>query len=262
MQVTLSVRPVDGLSKADREDIKYYTNFIQRDFTDLVRMLNKDYIFSPWNYIGYEQNLNNICSDAQFVVIDVDYTSIPLNQRLSELQAEGLQCIIATTSDSTNWYKYRVLIPLNRPVTPYEYRLLVKGIQANGLIPDMDLASAKPSQKFYSYADSVIVFDFTGSALSVDDYMLDPQTSELRLLDPSADVADILHEFDSYRYATKGRRTKNLLHAAYKCLEYGLTDSQLEQVVNYVNSRFLIPKPPDEVHRRVLQFIKQQRRHI
>ena len=94
------------------------------------------------------------------------------------------------------------------------------------------------------------------------DYIVDPQSPSLRLLDPSADVTDILHEFDSYQSATKGRRTRNLLHAAYKCLDYGLTDEQLERVINYVNSRFLIPKSQDEIQRRVINFIKAQRKHI
>jgi hypothetical protein len=262
MLVTLSVRDVTGLSKSDRADIKYYSRFVECEFSALVHMLNKDYIFSPWNYIGYTQLTANICSEALFVVIDVDHTSVSIAERLAELMAEDLQCIIASTSDSDNIYKYRVLIPLNRPVTPYEYRLLVTGIQSNGLIPDMDPVSSRPAQKYYSYANSQIVSNFIGSTLVVDDYIVDPQSSSLRLLEPSADVTDILHEFDSYQSATKGRRTRNLLHAAYKCLDYGLTDEQLERVINYVNSRFLIPKSQDEIQRRVIQFIKSQRKYI
>lgn len=259
MLVTLSVRDVTGLSKSDRADIKYYSRFVECEFSALVHMLNKDYIFSPWNYLGYTQLTANICSEALFAVIDVDHTSISIAERLTELIAEDLQCIIASTSDSDNIYKYRVLIPLNRPVTAYEYRLLVTGIKSNGLIPDMDPVSSRPAQKFYAYADSQIVSNFIGSTLVVDDYIVDPQSPSLRLLDPSADVTDILHEFDSYQSATKGRRTRNLLHAAYKCLDYGLTDEQLERVINYVNSRFLIPKDTYSVQRRVLQFIKSQR---
>ncbi len=261
MLVTLSVRDVTGLSKSDRADIKYYSRFVECEFSALVHMLNKDYIFSPWNYLGYTQLTANICSEALFVVIDVDRTSISIAERLTELIAEDLQCIIASTSDPNNIYKYRVLIPLNRPVTAYEYRLLVTGIQSNGLIPDMDPVSSRPAQKFYAYADSQVISNFTGSTLVVDDYIVDPQSPSLRLLDPSANVTDILHEFDSYQLATKGRRTSNLLHAAYKCLDYGLTDEQLERVINYVNSRFLIPKSQDEIQRRVINFIKSQRKH-
>ena len=55
MLVTLSIRDVTGLSKDERADIKYYSRFIECEISALVYMLNKDYIFSPWNYLGYTQ---------------------------------------------------------------------------------------------------------------------------------------------------------------------------------------------------------------
>ena len=260
MQVTLSVRAVPGLSKDARADIKYYERFIQCEFSHLISMLNKDYIYSPWNYLGYEQGTANICSLTQFVVIDVDSTSTLMHDRLQELIAEDLTCIIGTTSDTENLFKYRILLPLDRPVTAYEYRLLVIGIATNGLIFDMDPVSSRPAQKMYSYINSQVIHNFNGKPLVVDDFIADPQQPEHRALEPTADVSDILHEFDSYQTATKGNRTKCLLHAAYRCLDYGLTDSQLEAVITYVNSRFLIPKDTYSVQRRVLQFIKSQRK--
>ena len=260
MQITLSVRAVPGLSKDARADIKYYERFIQCEFSHLISMLNKDYIYSPWNYLGYEQGTANICSLAQFVVIDVDSTSISITDRLAQLADEQLNCIVATTQSADNPYKYRILLPIDQPIGPYEYRLLVRGLHVNGLITDMDPVSSRPAQKFYSYADSTVLFNFDGHLLPVNDFIADPQQPEHRALEPTADVSDILHEFDSYQTATKGNRTKCLLHAAYRCLDYGLTDSQLEAVITYVNSRFLIPKDTYSVQRRVLQFIKSQRK--
>lgn len=261
MLITLSVRDVHGLSKDERADIKYYKRFIECHFSQLINLLHKDYIFSPWNYLGYTQATANICSEAQFVVIDVDSTSTLIHQRLQELIAEDLQCIIGTTSDPENLFKYRILITLDRTVTAYEYRLLVQGLGVNQLITDMDPVSSRPAQKFYSYANSLVINHLDGQPLIVDDYLINPEQPEHRALDPEADVSDILHEFDSYRNATKGGRTKCLLHAAYKCLDYGLTDTQLELVVNYVNSTFLIPKDTESIRRRVLTFIRTQRRH-
>ena len=260
MQVTLSVRAVPGLNKAERADIKYYERFVECDFKHLATLLHKDYIYSPWNYLGYEQNTTNICSSAQFVVIDVDSTSISIKERLKQLSDENLMCILGTTQCITNQYKYRILLPLDRSISPYEYRLLVRGLHVNGLINDMDPVSARPAQKFYAYDNSTVLSNFTGEPLIVDDYMADPQQQEHRALEPTADVKEILHEFDSYQTATKGNRTKCLLHAAYRCLDYGLTDAQLEAVITYVNSRFLIPKDIASVQRRVLNFIKSQRK--
>ena len=259
MQVTLSVRELPNYGKDERAFIKYYERFVQRDFTDLAYLLKLDYMYSPFNYIGYEQGTFNICSDAQFVVIDVDSTSLSIYERLTQLTDENLQCIIGTTSDTANTHKYRVLIPLDRPVDAFEYRSVVTGIRTNGLIPDMDVASAKPAQKFYAYADSTVLSSFAGSQLIVDDYLVDLTLPEFNTADPTEDVSSILHEFDSYQFATKGRRTRSLLSAAYKAMELGLSQPQVEQVVTYVNSLFLIPKPTSEVNRRVINFIKQRK---
>ena len=87
---------------------------------------------------------------------------------------KDLKCILGTTSDTENLLKYRVLIPLNREVTHHEYRRLVAGVRENGLISDMDKASQKPSQKFYSYAGSIVIYN-EGLPLVVDDYIL-PET--------------------------------------------------------------------------------------
>jgi hypothetical protein len=259
MQVTLSIRAVPGLTKDERSFIKHYDRFVSCEFADLVHLLVSDYFYSPFNFIGYEQGTFNICSDASFVVIDVDSTSISIHTRLQQLVDEGLQCILATTSDPTNLCKYRILIPLDRPINSDEYRSVVTGIMSLGLVPDADPVSARPAQKMYSYANSLVLSDFTQSPLVVSDYLVDISLPEYRSTSPTADVSDILHEFDSYKYATKGKRTRSLLSAAYKCMEYGLTESQLEQVINYVNSLFLIPKSSNEVKRRVLNFIKQRR---
>lgn len=259
MQVTLSIRAVPGLSKMERAPIKCYEKFISCDFRYLLNILSKDYIFSPFNYIGYTQNTSNICSDAMFVVIDVDSTSISMGQRLLQLEEEGLQCILATTSDAFNWHKYRILLPLDRPVNAFEYRCVIHGIRDNKLITDFDPVSSRPAQKFYSYADATVLHSFIGGPLCVDDYMVQPSTPEYRATSPTTDITELLPEFESYRHAIKGKRTRSLISAGYKCLEYGLSDSQLEQVIYYINSLFLVPKPVEEIQRRVLNFIKSQR---
>jgi hypothetical protein len=260
MQVTLSTRDVHGLTKAERADIKYYSRFIKCEFADLLKMLVKDYMFNPFNYIGYTQSTNNICSDANFVVIDVDSTSLSITDRLDQLIAEDLQCIIATTSDSANLYKYRILMPIDRSVDLREYRGLVTGIAVNGLVPELDPVSSRPAQKFYAYANSTVLHSFTGKPLVVDDYIVDLSTPEYASIGPPADITEVLHEFQSYQFASKGKRTRSLISAGYKCLEYGLTNNQLEQVIYHVNSLFLVPKDKASIQRRVLNFIKSQRR--
>jgi len=258
MQVELSVRPLPGFTKSERDDIKFYTRFIKCKFKHLTQLLAKDYIYSPFAYLGMEQGLHNICSDATFVILDVDYTSTNLYDRLTQLSAENLECIVATTSDSSNLFKYRILLPLDRAVNSREYRQLVAGIRQLGLVTDLDRASEKPSQKFYAYVGSIVLYS-PGTLLIVDDYLLPESECTQANLSCSLELHDILSEFSTYSTAQPGSRTRYLLSAAFNLVERGADHKLLEQVILHLNNSFLVPKDIDSVYRRVINFIKTRR---
>jgi hypothetical protein len=261
MQVTLSVRPLPGFSKSEREDIKFYTRYLKCYFESLVELLSKDYMYSPFGYLGMEQGLYNICSEAQFIVIDVDYTSTDIHSRLLQLADEELECILGTTSDPSNLLKYRVLLPLNRPVNSKEYRRLVTGVREFGLIPDLDRASERPSQKFYSYANSTVVFN-KGSPLVVDNYLAEESQVSQTQLNCDLELHHILDELSSYSTAPPGSRTRYLLSAAFNLVERGADNKLIEQVILHINRSFLVPKDTNSVYRRVINFIKTRRKFL
>ena len=218
-------------------------------------------MYSPFGYLGMEQGLYNICTEAQFIVLDVDYTSVNIHDRLLQLADEGLECILGTTSDTANLFKYRVLIPLSRPVTHQEYRRVVIGVSKFGLVSDLDRASEKPSQKFYSYVGSIVVFN-KGSPLVVEDYLAPEPVIAKTELNCSLELHQLLDEFGSYSTAIPGKRTRYLLSVAFQLVERGADDALLEQVILHLNNRFLIPKDINSVYRRVINFIKQRRKFL
>lgn len=261
MQVELSVRPLPGFTKSEREDIKFYTRFIKCEFQRLTQLLAKDYMYNPFGYLGMEQGLYNICSDASFVVLDVDYTSTSIHDRLTQLTNEGLECILGTTSDPTNYFKYRILLPIDRPVNPQEYRRLVAGIRSFGLVADLDRASEKPSQKFYAYANSTVLYN-AGLPLTVADYLMPESECIQPQLSCSLELHDILNEFSTYSTAPPGSRTRYLLSAAFNLIERGADHKLLEQVILHLNQSFLVPKDINSVYRRVINFIKTRRKFL
>ena len=261
MQVELSVRPLPGFTKSERDDIKFYTRFIKCEFQHLTQLLGKDYTYSPFGYLGMEQGLFNICSDATFVVLDVDYTSTNIHDRLTQLTNEGLECILGTTSDPSNLFKYRILLPLDRPITSQEYRRVVAGIRELGLVTDLDRASEKPSQKFYAYANSLVLHN-SGNPLIVADYLLPVSECPQPDFSCSMDLHEILSEFSTYSTAPPGSRTRYLLSAAFNLVERGADNKLLEQVILHLNSSFLVPKDINSVYRRVINFIKTRRKYL
>ena len=259
MLVRLSIRKLPNLSKLDRTDFTHFTNYVERHFNQLEYLLRKDYMYSPFAFLGHHRLTTNICTEANFVVIDVDYTATTMHDRLIQLVDEGLQCIIGTTSSKQDLTKYRVLLPLATPVNSDEYRRLVKGIQVNGLLPDMDMASAKPAQVFYAYADSLVLSNFNGNPLIVKDYILAPSELTSHEVDKSIDLSELLQQAKFYPYASKGSRTRALLSTGFNLLELGASDAQLEQALIHFNSTLLVPKDIDSLHRRVINFIKSRR---
>lgn len=259
MLVRLSIRQTADLTKDERTDFTHFTNYVERHFNQLEYLLRKDYMYSPFAFLGHHRLTTNICTEANFVVIDVDHTSTTIHERLNQLVDEGLQCIVGTTSSKQDLTKYRVLLPLATTVNSDEYRRLVKGIQANGLIADMDMASAKPAQAFYAYADSLVLSNFMGHPLIVEDYILPPPAPNERIIDDSMDLSELLKQVKFYPYATKGSRTRALLSAGFQLLDLGASNQQLEQALTNLNRTLLVPKDIDSLKRRVINFIKSRR---
>lgn len=261
MLVNLSIRPTPGLSKDDRQQITGFTNYVQRNFSRLPFLLSRDFIYNPFNFLGYQRGTENICSDANLVVLDVDDTAISIQERYQQLSDEGLAFILATTSDVHNMHKYRILFPLDRSVDQEEYRLLVRGIVSNGLVTDMDLsASVKAGGFFFSYLDALVLTHFDGSPLGVSDYAIEPTEVEYAGMGSAELIDSFESEFRSFAAtALQGQRTKRLFAVAFRMREAGCSYEQIVTGVLAVNSMFIVSKPVSEVHRRVLsKFIKRK----
>ena len=252
--VTLSYTAMDGYTKESRVKLTYYTNTITTPFENLTSLLNKDYVYSPFLYLGGKRLEANIISTANFVVIDVDDTSIPIFDMHMQLVEEQLNHIISTTSASSNLQRYRILIPISRPVDSSYYRNLVRGIQINGLIPDMDIStSVKPSQPFYSYKDSQMYSYYSGSDLTVEDYYVEPEEYTTLVFD-SKDQSEIsrllVQKFSNPRF---GKGLDSLVSAAFTLIESGATREQLEHCILAINQNWLVPMNTHTVYSSVIR---------
>ncbi len=253
--ITISTRATPGFSKSDREFITHFTHYRAMDFSKLTQLLDSDCCYSAFSFIGGKRSTNNICSNASFVVLDIDYTSIGIHERFEQMYDEGLSFIIGTTSDPKNFYRYRLLLPLSRPVTSDEYRLLVHGIRDLGLVGDLDIASAKPAQQFFSYKHSLVKSYLDGTELIVDDYLIESDEVDTSNLSPEQLLDSFNSTFGYCRSASPGSRTKTLLGAAFRMAESNFSKAQLITGVRRINSWFIVGKSEKDIQRRVINFI-------
>ncbi len=161
--ITISTRATPGFTKSDRLQLAHFTHYRQLAFSKLISMLEHDFVYSPFGFIGYARGTNNVCTTATFIAIDVDDTIIPLAERHQQLIDEGLTHLIATTSDPTNPLRYRILFPLDQPVTADDYRDVVRGVRDLGLVTDLDFGSSvKVGGFMFSYSGSTVLSHLTG----------------------------------------------------------------------------------------------------
>lgn len=254
-KVNLSTRKLsaDSISKESRLYITHFERYLEVPFDTLSFMLSKNYMFSPFAFEGHKRGVDTLCSEANLLVLDVDHTDISIQDKFTELVDENLNVIIATTSDSANMYKYRILLPLDRPISALEYRRLVFGVRDLGLVTDLDLVAV--SQIYYAYQGSKVLSSFSGVPLPVEDYMVDPHTvREYTITDVSATElpSDFAIEFRHFLRPYTGSRSKRLSHAAYLMTEQGYNKTQVTKGVLAINKYFLVPKSTSEIQRRVL----------
>ena len=260
MKVNLSIRKLDdeSISKESRLTITHFEQYIEVDFTLLPHMLSKNYLYSPWAYYGNKRGRDTICSKSNIIVLDIDHTDIPMQECFNSLVDEGLSVITASTSNKNNVFKYRVLIPLNRPVDALEYRRLLIGLEENGLVDNIDKIAT--SAIIYAYKNSYTLLN-EGETLIVDDYMSEEQTVIEYQIADTTDVElpdNFLQEFEYFTRASPGNRTKKLTHSAYKMIEMGLNATQITKGVLTLNKLMLVPKSPSEIQRRVINYILKE----
>jgi hypothetical protein len=257
IKVNISTLSLKGYTKEQREKQTTFKKYITVNFNQLESMLYKDFMYSPFGFRTNYRKTDNICQPAKFMVIDVDTTDVSIYDRHKALEEEEIVHMIATTSNPDNIYKYRVLIPISRELFEFDYRYLIRGVRLKGLIEDMDVASEKPAQPFYSYNNSKVLVNLEGGILNVDDYIITPEENSI-YIDKAVtiDSEDFKLICEQYRMAKQGYRSRTLIKIGYEMANKGYSKDQIRKGIRYINNMWVSPKSDSELERRVLYIFK------
>jgi hypothetical protein len=257
IKVNISTLSLKGYSKNQREKQTTFKKYMTVNFNQLESMLYRDFMYSPFGFKTNYRKTDNICQPAKFMVIDVDTTNISIYDRHQELKDEDIIHLIATTSNPDNIYKYRVLIPFSHELYEFDYRYLVRGVRLKGLIEDMDVASEKPAQPFYSYENSKVLINLEGDVLNVEDYIITPEENSI-YIDKAVtiDSEDFKLMCEQYRMARQGYRSRTLIKIGYEMANKGYSKAEIRKGLYYINNMWVSPKSDSELERRVLYIFK------
>lgn len=155
----------DGTSKQDRAKISA-KNFkvLNCEFKDLVRMLNTDGAYTAFQFKNGERRNENVLydRDIDFIVLDIDQSDIDIDTMHICLRKMNLNHILATTSDNSNKFKYRILLEIEprKFANSDEYKEIYKDLEK---ILNIQIDELPACQIYYSYSNSYILSYFGGN---------------------------------------------------------------------------------------------------
>ena len=267
---SMSYKIVQGMPKDDRSKVihffdKYRDDLCMKNLTNLVSM---DTIYSTFRYgpgatkknpdhiYDMFKSTDTIISSTNLVVIDVDESDVPMDTVAEFIQ--DYQYLIATTSNTENRNKFRILLPINVELDgsdPKKYSFVVRRI-ATDLLVHMDPASANISLGYYGYQGADTLYNTDGKLFDITGYLTEyakgeevkPLHSIYKPKSPKARKANIDKLMDNveqiFEYAIlapMGQGSYQLARACLHLIDEGATKEELATVINYINSRWEYP---------------------
>ncbi len=156
----------NGTAKQDRAKIsaKGFSTY-SCEFKDLTRMLNTDGAFTAFEFLNGVRKNENVIYDSEidFVTLDIDKgDKMDIDTMHIHLSKMNLNHILATTSNRSNKFKYRILLEIfpRKFSNSDEYKEIYKDLEK---ILEIKIDELPASQIYYSYANSYILSFFNGS---------------------------------------------------------------------------------------------------
>jgi hypothetical protein len=243
--------------------------YVNIELKNLVQLLQEDYAYSPFKFKdGYRSN-DNVISETNYLVLDVDKSEVPM-QVLHETYLSGTLHILSTTSDKNNKYKYRVIIPIKQSLGKNKdiYKYVVLRL-AEELMLDIDTSSTTISQFMNSYSGSEVLHNLdsniepmdigdiladSGKHISKTDSYSTPMTKAQQKKAQEAMLHDFETEFEFALNAPMGRGSILLFVAGKKMERAGVSPTGIRTWLHKINSEWASPMPKGRIEAICKQF--------
>lgn len=154
-----------GTNKQDRAKISA-KNFKVFDckFKDLEKMLNVDGAYTAFQFLNGERKNENVLYDREidFITLDIDQSDIDIDTMHIHLKKMNINHILATTSDNSNKFKYRILLEIfpRKFSSNDQYKEIYKDLEK---ILGVKIDELSVAQIYYSYSNSYVLGYFDGN---------------------------------------------------------------------------------------------------
>jgi len=238
--IGVSYLTVSGTKEERQSQCATGYEFSETLFKDLDEVLKYDLAYSPFNFKDGKRSKENIIGGCKWICLDIDDSAITDEECHFILQ--DINHHIARTSDSTNPFKFRILLELDAivDVPDMQWRPFIKSI-AESLSLKTDLLPK--SQIYFAYTGRTVLSVIDQSPIEVKEHLLVASSTEPRKeqpkLSPTQSKALLSDELETFSYAynaVPGERYRSLVRLVYHAQYLGATIDYVSDLVEACNS--------------------------
>ena len=278
--ISLSFKPIDNtpifnaIKTGDKAVITKAKNLVastanrgytvgETTFPDLGNLLKNDFAYSPFVFKDNVRNKDNIISGTKFLVFDVDDSDITAEE--AHFILSDLNHHVALSSDATNQFKFRAIVELDSlvDIDPKIWRDFYTFV-ANDLGLQIDVLAQ--SQVFFSYSGRPVLSTIDAEPYSIRDALMHAKEAathkvavkrDMPTAQKSSLIADPMTTFQSAFECTNGSGSRELIKAALYAKDLGMTNAQIEDLMNEINNYWTSPMSEERMENTILSQVRR-----
>ena len=234
--------------------------FYESSFSDLSGVLSQYSAYSPFLFKNGKRSKVNLTGKTKWIVLDIDNSDITYEE--CHLLLSDFNHHIATTSDESNPFKFRVLLELDSlvDVSSDNWKYFIESI-ANDLGLNADLLPK--AQIYFSYASPNVLSVTDAEPIEAKQHVINAsnhtkpeQPSKLSTKAKSAALADKRETF-SYAYECTENGSINLYKAAKHAHDLGASTDEIIDLVWDINSYWTVSMDTERVQQTIISQIQR-----
>lgn len=229
----------------------------QVTFERLGGLLKQDLVYTPFEFRNGKRNGQNIVNGTRWVAFDVD------DGDFTDEEAHNMLCDvnhhICRTSDSSNPYRYRVLIQMKQYIDlPNE--CWIRFIELVGEQLMMHFDTLPKSQIFFSYSGDRTVYSVCDQEpLDVSDLLEEARKKKLKpkaytKAEKSELIGNPMSTFLPAYQATQGEGRRKMVWVVKYGKELGMSKEEIRGVLDSINNYWVMPMGEKD-YNNILKFL-------
>ena len=236
--------------------------FYESDFTELSGVLTKHASYSPFLFRNGKRLKSNVEGRAKWIVLDIDDSAITDEE--AHLLLSDINHHIARTSDSSNPFKFRIMIELDMQVDiPNDnWRYFIESISDElGITADL----LPKAQIYFAYGAETVLSVIDASPLEVRQHIMNasqhkkpvnPTTLTKKVKEGA--LADSRETFNYAYEAADGEGSRSLVKAGLHAIDLGADADYVDFLINDINTYWVVPMDQERIDETVLSYIHRK----